>query len=93
MKTLREHLPVVTFFISFFVAAVSVYLKLNHSPYGHNALITAMVLIVLFIVTAIIEVSNSQKINHNEKMLWIFGLVFFNSFAGFFYLLSRNRIV
>jgi hypothetical protein len=56
--------------------------------------IIAIIATLIFMLTAIYEVTSSNRISRREKIIWIIGFVLMNTIVGLIYLLSeRRRIV
>lgn len=66
---------------------------LIHSPGAETWLLIAVVVSLVFIVSAIYEVATSKRIDGREKTMWTIALIFFSAVAGLIYLLmGRKRI-
>ncbi|MBC7867307.1 MAG: hypothetical protein H7X88_07220 [Gloeobacteraceae cyanobacterium ES-bin-316] len=69
------------------------FLMLIHSPGAETWLLIAVVVSLVFIVSAIYEVATSKRIDGREKTMWTIALIFFSAVAGLMYLLmGRKRI-
>ncbi|MDN3676317.1 hypothetical protein QWY90_03215 [Flavobacterium paronense] len=83
-----------SFISAFIVTIIAALLKINHIDYANTLLVVGLLLLTTFMILAIIEVTNSNKIDSSEKLLWVFGFLFFGTIVGFIYLLSaRKRII
>ena len=88
-KILRSSL-----FISIGIAILATWFKLMHEPGSDSFLLISMVAASVFIITAILEVSQSEKIDRSEKIMWIVGFLFLTGIAGLVYIFSgRKRVV
>lgn len=82
-----------TFISALLVTIIAALLKINHFEYANALLAAGLLLLAVFMILAVIEVTNSNKIDSSEKLLWVFGFLFFGTIVGFIYLLSaRKRI-
>jgi type IV secretory pathway component VirB8 len=72
-------------------------MKILHLPGAEELLIVAVVSNGVFVVSALIEVWRSVRIDKNEKIMWTIAFVFMGllgAIAGIVYLLlGRKRIV
>jgi len=76
------------------IAILGSWFKLMHKPGADTLLLLSVIAGVVFIFTAIKEVSNSEKIDRSEKIMWFFGFIFLTTIAGLVYVLSaRKRVV
>ena len=70
------------------------YMKITHVEFADVVLSIGLIAMLIFMITAIIEVHKSMRISFSEKFMWGVGFVFFSTIAGFVYLTSaRKRIV
>jgi peptidoglycan/LPS O-acetylase OafA/YrhL len=82
-----------SFVVSFVIILVGAYLKLIHSYSGDMFLKIAVAVMLVFIVSAIIEVWSSSRIDKNEKIMWSIAFIFMGTFSGIIYLLmGRKRV-
>ena len=82
-----------SFVVSFVITLVGAYLKLIHSYSADMFLKIAVAIMLVFIVSAIIEVWSSSRIDKNEKIMWSIAFIFMSTFSGIFYLLmGRKRV-
>lgn len=88
-KILRSSL-----FFSIGITILAAWYKLMHKPGADPLLLAGIIAGVVFMITAIMEVSRSEKIDRSEKIMWIAGFLFLTTIAGLIYVLSaRKRIV
>jgi hypothetical protein len=82
-------------FISGFILTVAgAWLKIERQPAGQPLLVAALVLTLVFILTALYEVLTSRRISRWEKMLWTIAFILMSALTGLVYLLfERKRIV
>jgi hypothetical protein len=59
------------------------YLKITHLSSVSAFLQIGLLVSLIFIVLAIIEIFSSKKINPFERVLWLFGCLYFNVIKGF----------
>ena len=59
-----------------------------HKPDSDTLLLISLGAAAVFIITAILEVSQSEKIDRSEKIMWIIGFLFLTGIAGLVYMLS-----
>ena len=82
-----------SFIISLVNTILGAYLKITHSAEADTLLITGVLATLVFIVSVIIEVRTSTKIDNIEKTMWTVGFILFSGIAGLIYFLSgRKRI-
>lgn len=75
------------------IAICGAYLKSMHLPYSEAILLFAIIASVAFIVSAIMEVRTSAKIDHREKTMWTVAFLLMGGFAGMIYFIfGRRRI-
>ena len=83
-----------SFAVIILCAIVGSYLKINHVGGALELLAIALGATIIFIITAVYEVSHSTRIGSSEKVMWTLGFILTSSIAGFFYLIAaRKRIV
>lgn len=82
-----------SFFLSMAITLIGATLKIMHLPGAETLLAIALVASLVFIVSAIIEVRTSNRIDHREKTMWTIAFLFLNSFAGILYMVSARRRV
>lgn len=91
---LKEKILRTSLFISIGIAILATWFKLMHEPGSDSFLLISMVAASVFIITAILEVSQSEKIDRSEKIMWIVGFLFLTGIAGLVYIFSgRKRVV
>ncbi len=72
----------------------SIWMRLAHQPAMYNLFVITLIVNLVFMVTAIYEVTRSQKINRSEKTMWVVGFIFLTSITGLVYVFSaRKRIL
>jgi len=82
-----------SFVVSFVILLIGSYLKLIHSYSADMFLKIGLAVMLVFIVSAIIEVWSSTRIDKNEKMMWSIAFIFMGTFSGIIYLLmGRKRV-
>jgi hypothetical protein len=82
-----------SFVVSFVILLIGSYLKLIHSYSADMFLKIGLAVMLVFIVSAIIEVWSSTRIDKNEKIMWSIALIFMGTFSGIIYLLmGRKRV-
>lgn len=84
-----------SYVLSLLSTLIGVAMKLGTSlPFSSGMLIIGIVLLIVFIVTAIMEVNRSTKISDSEKFMWSVGFVLFATILGFVYVfLYRKKII
>ena len=91
---LKEKILRTSLFISIGIAILATWFKLMHEPGSDSFLLISMVAASVFIITAILEVSQSEKIDRSEKIMWIVGFLFLTGIAGLAYMFAgRKRVV
>lgn len=82
-----------SFLVSLFMSITGAYLKITHAPGADILLSAGLIATLVFIISAISEVFSSQRITHNEKIMWTIAFIFFNGIAGLVYfLIGRRRV-
>jgi uncharacterized membrane protein YjdF len=82
-----------SFIIGFVTTIIGGIQKILHKPNASVWMIISVVLIFIFMISAIYEVQTSKKATKSEKTMWSLAFVFFSGIAGLIYLLSaRNKI-
>ena len=82
-----------SFIASFIIALIGAYLTITHSEGAETLIIICLIANLVFIVTAIYEVSTSKKIDNFEKTMWIIAFLFLSGIAGLFYFFIGRRKV
>lgn len=83
-----------SFILMVCISIIGVILKVMDNAWTEAFLIVAVLTALIFMATAINEVSSSSKIDRNEKIMWSLGFIFMCGITGLIYLLSgRKRIV
>jgi heme/copper-type cytochrome/quinol oxidase subunit 4 len=83
----------ISFIVSIIITLIGACLKLTHSKDAETLLIMGVTASLVFIVSAIIEVLASIRIDNSEKTMWTIAFLFMVGIAGPIYLLAgRNRI-
>ena len=82
-----------SFIASFIIALIGAYLKITHKQGAETLIIICLIANLVFIVTAIYEVSTSKRIYNFEKTMWIVAFIFFSGFAGLFYFFIGRKNV
>ena len=84
----------VNFFIWFVCMIIGAALKIMHYSYGGFLLNVSIACYFIFAALAIYEVLQSNRIEKNEKFMWMIGLLFLGTLTGILYLVTgRKRIV
>ncbi len=86
----------VSIIIWFATITIGALLKILHRPYSDVLLAIGMLALLVFLVSALVEVYQSTRINNAEKWMWFIGLIFLPGIgiAGIFYLLvGRKNVV
>ncbi len=83
-----------SFILMVCISISGVILKVMDNAWTEAFLIAAVLTALIFMAAAINEVTNSTRIERNEKIMWVIGFIFMSGIAGLIYLLSaRKRIV
>lgn len=80
-----------SFILSLVLTIAGAYLRIIHAEGSEPWLVTAIIVSMVFIVSAIYEVRTSRKINGMEKTMWTLAFIFFSYIAGFIYILAGRR--
>ena len=82
-----------SFIMSFIITLIGAYLKIIHAEGAEECLTIGIIVLIVFIVTAIYEVRTSRKIDNTEKTMWTTAFIFMSGLAGLIYfLIGRKRI-
>lgn len=87
-KILRSSL-----FVCIGITILAAWYKIMHKPGADPLILVSLIAGAVFIITAIIEVSRSEKIDRSEKIMWILGFLFLTTIAGLIYVLSARKRV
>ena len=84
----------VSFILSFILTITGAILKIMHLQNAEFILMGGIITNVIYLIFAIIEIINSTKINHREKIMWTIAFVLMTSIAGFIYFfVGRKRVL
>jgi uncharacterized membrane protein YfcA len=90
----KEVLVKICFFGGLILTFIGSILKILHVEYLESILILGVILSVIYILLSLIEVAKSNRINNNEKLMWIVCFIFLNGLTGIlYYFMGRKRIV
>jgi DMSO reductase anchor subunit len=90
----KEKILKSSLFFAIGIAIFASWLKIVHRPGAENLMLLSFLAGAIFIITAIREVTSSQKIDRPEKIMWVLGFLFFTGIAGLIYVFSaRKRVV
>lgn len=68
-------------------------MKITHSQGAETFLIIGLITTLVFIVSAIIEVRTSKRIDQTEKTMWTIAFILVSGIAGLVYFfIGRKRI-
>lgn len=82
-----------SFASSLLIAICGAYLKSMHLPWSEAILLLAIIASFVFIISAIMEVRTSARIDHREKTMWTVAFILMGGFAGMIYFIfGRRRI-
>lgn len=82
------------FFFGIVISITGAYLKIMHIANAQPWLIVGLIMGIVFLAMALPEIIQSKRISSPEKLLWITGLLFVSTIAGFLYLTrGRARII
>jgi MFS superfamily sulfate permease-like transporter len=94
MKINRDILLKPSFFVGLIIAFIAAFFKISHWAGVYPLIIVGLAASLIFMITAIYEVSVSTRIKKSEKIMWIVCLVLICNLTGFFYIYSgRKRII
>jgi hypothetical protein len=83
-----------TLLLYFVLLLAGTIFKIMHLPYAEVILIIMFCTAITFIALAVYEVIQSSRINMNEKIMWVIGLLFLGIIGSALYWFSgRKRIV
>jgi len=94
MKSTRDYITYFSYILSIFILIGGALVKIIHWPGSHLFLVLGILLLVVFIISALSEVYSSKNIKTDEKVMWTVGFIMFGSISGFIYLaMARKRIL
>lgn len=83
-----------TLFMHFILLFAGTILKIMHLPYAEAILVMMFCAALVFIALAIYETVQSSRIDTNEKIMWVIGLLFLGIIGSALYWFSgRKRII
>ena len=82
-----------SFFLSMAITLIGATLKIMHLSGAETLLAIGLITSLVFIVSAIIEVRSSNRLDHREKTMWTIAFLFLNGVAGILYMVSARRRV
>lgn len=84
----------ISFFVSLLLSIVAAILKYNKVEESGYWLVAGIISMFVFIISAILEVRKSERINSDEKRMWIIAFIFCGGISGIIYFLfGRRRVV
>ena len=90
----RDQIIKASYFTSLAGILLGIVFRINHFQSSEWLLIFSAVVIGVFVINCIQEISRSNRINSSEKSMWIVGLIFMCIFVGTLYYFSgRKRVV
>ncbi|MEO7444918.1 MAG: PLDc N-terminal domain-containing protein [Ferruginibacter sp.] len=84
-------LVISSFIASIFITISASIMTLLHYQGADEMLIAAVVTTIVFIIAAIVEVTQSDRITSNQKTLWTIALIFFSGIAGLIYVVAGRK--
>ena len=75
------------------ITLIGATLKIMHLSGAETLLAIGLITSLVFIVSAIIEVRSSNRLDHREKTMWTIAFLFLNGVAGILYMVSARRRV
>lgn len=91
MKFNKTSLMGLSYFFGAAFTIYRVYLKIMHIEDINNLMIVGSMVLLVFSITAIIELFKVKKINPFERGIWFTGLLFLPVITGFFYLTKQRQ--
>lgn len=90
----KEQLLIILFIAGLFLSVIGAIGKIMHFDESPMILMLALFSTGAFIVMALCEILPSERIDRNEKLMWIVGFFFMNIFVGILYFVyGRKRII
>ena len=65
--------------------------KIQHWQNAPGIMFIGFLISAFFIVLALLEIHQSNKINFQQKVLWTIAMIFFSTLAGIYYLLKARK--
>ena len=94
MKLSKTQILATTLFMHFVLLFAGTILKILHLPYAEVVLMIMFFAALVFIALAIYETVQSSRIDMNEKIMWVIGLLFLGIIGSALYWFSgRKRII
>ncbi|MGB4770716.1 MAG: PLDc N-terminal domain-containing protein [Chitinophagaceae bacterium] len=90
METLSKILPV-SFAVSFCATVLAAFMRLQHSPFASNFMIVGLLFAVIFMVMAVVEIWNTDRVKDNNRVFWTLAVVLFGTLGGLLYFMIGRR--
>jgi phospholipase D-like protein len=89
----KDKLIKISFGIALFCIVSGIAIKLLHISFPIPVLLIGIIFSVIYTVIVIQELLNSNRISSAEKVMWIVGFLFFNTFTVILYFASRRKMI
>jgi uncharacterized membrane protein HdeD (DUF308 family) len=90
METLSKILPI-SFAVSFCATAMAAFMRVQHSPFATNLMVAGLVFALIFMVMAVVEIWNTDRVKDNKRVFWTLAVVLFGSLGGLMYFMIGRR--
>jgi threonine/homoserine/homoserine lactone efflux protein len=91
MKTEKHNLFSKIFALAFLSTNIGALMKISHLDYSMIFLVIGIISTILYIVIAINEIQNSNRISSSQKTLWTIGFIMLSFFVGLLYLIRGQK--
>lgn len=82
-----------SFLISLSASFSGAALKIMHQAGAGWLFVLSLIATVVFIISALIEIRRSPKIDHREKTMWTIAFIFMSGVTGIVYMVMGRRRV
>lgn len=90
METLSKILPI-SFAVSLCATVIAAFMRLQHSPFATDLMVAGLLFALIFMVMAVIEIWNTDRVKDNNRVLWTLVVVLFGTLGGLIYFMVGRR--
>ena len=90
MASLNRIVPI-SFIAGALLSIIGAYLKIRHIDGADFALGAALVCSLLFIILALVEVWNTDRVRKQDRVLWTVAILLLGSIGGLLYFIFGRR--
>lgn len=89
MSSVNRIVPT-SFFAGVLFSLIGAYLKVRHLDGANYVLAAGLLCSVVFIIFALVEVWNTDRVRKQDRILWTIAIVFLGGIGGLIYLIKRR---